>query len=286
MVDGITPDTTSSHGGLVNGPVSEIYNEILPLILDAVIIFIGAYILARVISFLLIRLSEHFGHARIAVRMIVPILNIIIYTTAILLLLHQIITLSTIEIVAFSGLFGAAIGFGLKDVFANIIGGVIIAFEKPFRIGDRITMGEHYGEVAEIGMLDTRIVTPDDNYVTIPNFKIITQSVASANAGLTEMMVVIDIYIDHSADLDRAITIFKEAVVTSRHVYISDRCFYTILTENQLHSVRLRARAYVWDLRDEFECKAEISRRTKRAFQQEGILPPRYYVPGEMPELS
>ncbi len=286
MADNSVLDTAVSQGSTVESSFSEIYNEILPLILDAVIIFIGAYILARVISFLLIRLSEYFGHARIAVRMIVPILNIIIYTTAILLLLQRVITLSTIEIVAFSSLFGAAIGFGLKDVFANIIGGVIIAFEKPFRIGDRITMGEHYGEVAEIGMLDTRIVTPDDNYVTIPNYKIITQSVASANAGFIEMMVVIDIYIDHSADLDRAITIFKEAVVTSRHVYISDRCFYTILTENQLHSVRLRARAYVWDLRDEFECRAEISRRTKRAFQQEGILPPRYYVPGEMPEAS
>ncbi|GAA5262643.1 mechanosensitive ion channel domain-containing protein [Methanocalculus sp.] len=286
MVDGSAIDPALPQGSLVNGPVSDIYNEILPLVLDAALVFIGAYILARVLSFVLLRLSEYFGHARIAVRMIVPILNIVIYTTAILYLLHQIITLDTIELVAFSGLFGAAIGFGLKDVFANIIGGVIIAFEKPFRIGDRITMGDQYGEVAEIGMLDTRIITPDDNYVTIPNYKIITQSVASANAGLTEMMVVIDIYIDHSADIDRAIKLFRDAVVTSRHIYISDTCSYTILTENQLHSVRLRARAYVWDLRDEFECKAEISRRTKRAFQLEGILPPRFYQPGDLPEAS
>ncbi|MCP1661959.1 MAG: mechanosensitive ion channel family protein [Methanocalculus sp. MSAO_Arc1] len=266
---------------MIDLTVSEIYTEILPLVTDAVLIFIGAYIIARIISFLLLRLSERFGHARIAVRMIVPILNIIIYTVAIMLLLHRVVVLGTIELVAFSGLFGAAIGFGLKDVFANIIGGVIIAFEKPFRIGDRITMGEYYGEVVEIGMLDTRIVTPDDNYVTIPNYKIFTQSVASANAGLTEMMVTIDIYIDHAADIDCAIALFRDAVVTSRHIYISDTCFYTILTENQLHAIRLRARAYVWDLRDEFECKAEISRRTKRAFQREGILPPRLYVPGE-----
>jgi len=265
---------------------TEFYNEVLSLAFDAVIIIIAAYMLAKILSFILIRFSNQFGHARIAVRMIVPILNILIYSTAILLIVRQIVFLGTIELVAFSGLFGAAIGFGLKDVFANIIGGVIIAFEKPFRIGDRITMGEHYGEVAEIGMLDTRIVTPNDDYVTIPNYKIITQSVSSANSGLTEMMIVIDIYIDHSADIDRAIELFRDAVVTSRHVYISDHCFYTILTENQLNAVRLRARAYVWDLRDEFECEAEISRRTKRAFQKEGILPPRYYVPGEMPEAS
>ncbi|RQD81394.1 MAG: mechanosensitive ion channel family protein [Methanocalculus sp. MSAO_Arc2] len=268
---------------MVDVTLEELYHEILPLIIDAVLIFVGAYVIARTISFVLIRISEHFGHARIAVRMIVPILNIIIYTAAIMLLLHRVVTLSTIELVAFSGLLGAAIGFGLKDVFANIIGGVIIAFEKPFRIGDRITMGEYYGEVVDIGMLETRVVTPDDNYVTIPNYKIFTQSVASANAGLTEMMVVIDIYIDHHADIDRAVSIFKDAVVTSRHVYISDRCFYTVLTENQLHAIRLRARAYVWDLRDEFECMSEISRRTKRAFQREGILPPRLYVPGDLP---
>lgn len=262
---------------MVDTQLAEIYDEIIPLLIDAVVIFIIAYLLARVISFILIRTSEFFGHARIAVRMIVPILNILIYTVAIMLVIQRVVTLSTIELVAFSGLFGAAIGFGLKDAFANVIGGVIIAFEKPFRIGDRIKMGEYYGEVVELGLIDTRIVTPDDSYVTIPNYKIFTQSVASANAGKTEMQVVVDVYIDHTADICRAIEIFRDAIVTSRHVYITDTCFYTILTENKMYSVRLRARAYVWDLRDEFECKAEISRRTKTAFQEAGIPPPRLF---------
>ncbi|MDO9538879.1 MAG: mechanosensitive ion channel [Methanocalculus sp.] len=268
---------------MVDVTLEEIYAEVLPLLLDAVIIFGAAYVLARVISFLLIRISEYTGQLRFIIRMIVPIINIIIYTAAIMLVVDRMLTLSTIEIVALSGLLGAAIGFGLKDIAANIVGGVIIAFQKPYRIGDRITMGSDYGEVTDIGLMETQIITPDDNLVTIPNNKIFTQNVACANAGMAEMMVVIDIYIDHDADITRAVEIFREAVTTSRYIYISDRCFYTILTENQLHSVRLRARAYVWDLRDEFECKAEISKRTKEAFQREGIIPPRFYLPGELP---
>ena len=266
---------------MVEVTIEEIYAEVLPLIFDAIIIFGSAYLIARILTFLLIRISEYTGHLRFIIRMFVPIINVIIYTAAIMLIVNRVLTLSTIELVAFSGLLGTAIGFGLKDVAANIIGGVIIAFQKPFRIGDRITMGKDYGEVIDIGIMETQIVNPDDNLVTIPNYNIITQNVASANAGRSEMMVVIDIFIDHDADMGRAIEIFKEAVATSRYVYISDRCTYTILTENQLHAIRLRARAYVWDLRDEFECKAEISRRTKYRYQQEGILPPRFYIPGD-----
>jgi small-conductance mechanosensitive channel len=268
---------------MVETLTSELFNEIVNLLLDTAIIFIIAYFFSRILSFILIRTTEYLGHARIAVKMVIPIINVIIYAAAIFFAIERIVSLSTIELVALSGLFGAGIGFGLKDIFGNIMGGVIIAFQKPFRIGDRITMGSDYGEVTDIGLMETQIITPDDNLVTIPNSKIFTQNVACANAGKTEMMVVIDIYIDHNADISRAVQIFTDAVITSSYIYMSNSCNFIILTENQLHSVRLRARAYVWDLRDEFRCKAEISKRTKEAFQREGIIPPRFYLPGELP---
>ncbi len=67
-------------------------------------------------------------------------------------------------------------------------------FEKPYQIGDKVKIGEYYGEVSDIGIRSTRLITPDDNLVSVPNYLIFTQAVASANAGSPEMMVVIDLF--------------------------------------------------------------------------------------------
>ncbi len=64
---------------------------------------------------------------------------------------------------------GVAIGFASQDILKNIFGGLIIVLDRPFQVGDKIKVGDHYGEVTEIGLRATRIRTPDDNTVTIPN---------------------------------------------------------------------------------------------------------------------
>jgi moderate conductance mechanosensitive channel len=83
-------------------------------------------------------------------------------------------------------------------------------------------MGGYYGEVKDIGIRATRLVTPDDTLVSVPNQMALNQPVANATAGVQEMMVVIDLFIDSRSDAPKAMEILREAVVTSRYVYISD----------------------------------------------------------------
>jgi small-conductance mechanosensitive channel len=244
-------------------------------ILSILYIVVGAIILVRVISWLLKKISERAGQYRITVTMIIPLLKIVIYGGAVYLILRQILEPSLSQLIAFSGLFGAALGFGLKDIFADIIGGIVITFERPYQIGDKISVQDKYGEVVDIGLRSTRIVTPDDSIVSIPNFVIFNQSTASGNAGKTEMMVVIDLFIDSGSDAGRAMEILKDAVVTSKYVYISPNRPYTVLLDDFPFYKRIRAKAYVNDLRSEFEFKSEVTRRAWIALAQEGIKPPR-----------
>lgn len=74
--------------------------------------------------------------------------------------------------VAGLGIIGIAIGFAAQDTVANIISGILIYVDKPFKIGHWITVGGMYGRVQKITMRTTRIRTLDNTFVVIPNQKI------------------------------------------------------------------------------------------------------------------
>jgi small-conductance mechanosensitive channel len=253
----------------------------LGTILSVILIILLAYLITRVIAYLLTWLAERAGGRRITVKMVLPLLKFTIYGIATYFILASVLQLSSTQLVAFSGLLGAALGFGLKDLFADIIGGLIISVEKPYQIGDKVSIGGYYGEVTDIGIRATRLVTPDDNLISAPNYLIFTQAVASASSGTPEMMVVIDLFVDPDSDAVTGLEILKEAVVTSRYVYISKKRPYTVLLEDFPYYRRLRAKAYVHDLRHEFEFKSEVTRRAWREFEKHGIQAPRAPIMGE-----
>jgi small-conductance mechanosensitive channel len=269
---------------MVNGELVDVPLKTIDLgtIVSAIIVIIVAYLLTRIVAYVLIWISERAGERRIAVKMVIPLLKFFIYGVAIYYVVAMILSLSSTQLIAFSGLLGAAIGFGLKDLFADIVGGLIITFEKPYQIGDKVKIGTYYGEVVDIGIRTTRLVTPDDNLVSVPNSLIFTQAVASASGGTPEMMVVIDLFIDPDSDAELGMKILKEAMVTSKYVYISKKRPFTVLLEDFPLYRRLRAKAYVYDLRYEFEFKSEVTRRTWKEFAKAGIKAPEVPMMTEM----
>lgn len=273
MADGVLVNTTEQ---LTSLPIKEIG---IDTILYIIVIIIVAYLIVRVLSFVLRFISEKLPAYRHAVTMLIPLAKIIIYFTALYYILFALFKPDLAQLIAFFAVFGAALGLGLKSFFADILGGVVIIFEKPYQIGDKITFGNYYGEVKDIGIRSTKLVTPGDSLVTIPNELIFSQSVSSGNAGNVAMMVIIDLFIDPECDAEKAMNILKEAVITSKYVYISKKFPYTILLEDFPYYKRVRAKAYVNDLRDEFEFMSEVTRRAWIEFRKAGIRPTRYRFP-------
>ena len=247
-------------------------------IISSILIILIAYLCIRVITFILVFISERAGQYRITVKMVLPLLKFSIYGYTIYYILIYILKWESSQLILFGGLLGAGIGFGLKDLFADVIGGIVITFEKPYQVGDKIKMGDYYGEVSDIGIRATKIVTPDDNLVSAPNYLIFTQAVASANAGASEMMVVIDLFIDSDSDAVLAMKILKESVVTSKYVYISRKRPFTIILKDFPCYRRLRAKSYVNDLRYEFEFESEVTRRAWKEFSRNGIEAPKVNI--------
>ncbi|WP_321416977.1 mechanosensitive ion channel family protein [uncultured Methanomethylovorans sp.] len=255
--------------------VSNFENFDLNTVFLSVVILIFAAILSKTVAFLLTKLSETTWKYRLYFKSIISVSNVLIYSLAFYYILAFVFALSLNQLVIFSGFIGAVIGFGMRNLFEDIAGGIIITMEKPYQVGDRIEMGNYYGEVKDIGLRATRIVTPDDSLVSAPNNLIFTQSVASGNSGSPEMMATLDIYIENDSDVDLAMKILREAVVTSRFVYISPTRPVVILLNDYPFYKGLKARAYVNDLRNEFIFRSDITQRTWNEFYKRGIKPPK-----------
>ena len=85
------------------------------------------------------------------------------------------IDLSALGLVA--GALGVGIGFGLQNVTNNFISGIIILFERPIKVGDRIEVGEISGDVVRISARATSIITNDNISVIVPNSDFINSTV-------------------------------------------------------------------------------------------------------------
>jgi small conductance mechanosensitive channel len=73
------------------------------------------------------------------------------------------------------GVVGLTIGFAARDSLSNIMAGFLILWDKPFRSGDWVTLGDKYGKVEEITMRTTRLVTWSNTWIIIPNQNVINE---------------------------------------------------------------------------------------------------------------
>jgi small-conductance mechanosensitive channel len=245
------------------------------LLLNVVPMLVLAYVLARLSSALLTALADRLVAARFRVTLLIPVFKLAIYGTAFYFAFRMLFDLSANQLLALSGVLGAAIGFGLKDLLADLVGGLIIVAEKPYQIGDKVAIGDHYGEVVDIGLRSTSIDTPNDNLVTVPNYLFFNESIANGNAGAAEMLVVVEFYVDPESDAGRAREIVEEAMLTSRYVYVTDALRYEVLLDDEVHYRRIVGKAYVNDLRNEFPFRTDVTDRALKAFEREGIESPK-----------
>ncbi len=116
------------------------------------------------------------------------------------------------------GLIGFALAFGMQDTIANFMAGIMIAVERPFRIGDRIRVGDEWGDVVDIGMRSTRIRTVKNETVTIPNNLIATREVWNFTKESPSIIMTVPVGISYDSNWHHA----EETIlnVANRHPLI------------------------------------------------------------------
>jgi small conductance mechanosensitive channel len=179
-------------------------------------------------------------------------------------------------VLALGGSAAVAIGFALKDVVASIVAGVILLFDRPFQVGDRVSFNDTYGEIVSIGLRSVRLNTLDDNLVTIPNSRFITEMVSSGNAGALDMMVVCDFHLSMNANLELAQSLIHEVVVTSRFAYLKKPVSFVlneVIVADRL-ALQIKVKAYVIDVHYEKAFQSDIVKRVSKLFIENTIARP------------
>ncbi|HDN83507.1 MAG TPA: mechanosensitive ion channel [Candidatus Altiarchaeales archaeon] len=145
------------------------------------------------------------------------VVKILLYAVGVMIILDQLgIDISPLTVGA--GVAGFAIGFAAQDTLSNIIAGFFILIDKPFKVGDRIQVGEHLGDIVEITLRTTRIKTLENNYVIIPNSELITREVINYKLPKANIRVFLNIGVAYGSDPEKVKEIVMETMKKCEYI--------------------------------------------------------------------
>jgi potassium efflux system protein len=169
------------------------------------------------------------------------------------------------------------LGFGLQEIFANFVSGVILLFERPIRVGDIVTLGDKSGVVSRIRMRATTIVDWDRKEYIVPNKDLVTGRLL--NWTLSDQMNRIEIIISlaHGADTNLACALLLEAAREQPYILAepAPNAAFEGLTE---HGLKLALRCFLPTLENRGTTIHELHTAIDRKFRTAGIevaAPPR-----------
>ncbi|MDZ7715795.1 MAG: mechanosensitive ion channel [Balneolaceae bacterium] len=273
-------DTASSNSGSLEedstiGKISEITELITSgVIFLTIFILLVAYFLNRFVVRILDNLSEKASKYRLTIKRLVPITRIAIWSISLYVIIAGVIDPPFETIITVLASIGIAVGFASQDILKNVFGGLIIILDRPFQVGDKIEVGDYYGEVKQIGLRSSRIVTPDDSMVTIPNGDLMTKAVSNANSSALDCQVVTEIFLPVHVDIEKVKRIAYKAAVSSRYVYLQKPV--VVIATNEIHErkfvIKLKVKAYVLDIRYEFPFQSDMTELIWKELNERNIL--------------
>jgi MscS family membrane protein len=237
----------------------------------ALLILVG-WVAIRWLSKLFNLLSDKIPRSRFLMKFLEPISRIGIWFVVIFVTI-RILAPSQQAFLASLASLGLAVGLGAQDLIKNVIGGIIVLVDRPYQLGDRVRIGDAYGEIDHIGLRSTKLTTPEDTRVTIPNLDILSRQVFNANSGVPDCQVVTDLYLPPDTNPDAAIEIGYEAAACSPYLLAKKPIIVLVAHGfDRRPYLRLRIKSYVYDHRHEPIMMSDITSRAIKEFLRVGSL--------------
>jgi potassium efflux system protein len=166
---------------------------------------------------------------------------------------------------------GVGIGFGLQEIVANFISGLIILFERPISVGDIITVGDQDGVVTKIRIRATTIRDWDNKEPLIPNKEIITGRLLNWSLSDNRLRVSVPVGVAYGSDVVLALKILSEAVADDTRILV-DPVPSIIFSGFGESSLDLVSRFYIDNIDNLWPVKTELHLEIYRRFKEAGIV--------------
>jgi small-conductance mechanosensitive channel len=168
------------------------------------------------------------------------------------------------------GFLSVGIGFGLQNVTSNFISGLIVLFERPISVGDRVEVNGIEGDVEEINIRSTKIKTMDNISIIVPNSEFVSKDVINYSHGDPSYVLIVDVGVAYNSDLDTVVKALDEVAMESKNVLSRPK-----------HRVQLRSfgdsawnmklLAMIPNVRDRYIVLDELNRAIVRKFKEYDI---------------
>lgn len=253
----------------------------------ALIVLVVAFLLSRILRFVIGRFIR--GAARklnvdpTRYNFFKNAVDFIIFLIACIVIFRSIPAFRTVgtTLLTGAGLLAAIVGFASQSAFSNIVSGFFLVIFKPFSVGDRVKIGQHYsGDVEDITLRHTVIKDFENRRVVIPNSVISNETIINSTMTDEKTCMFIEIPVSFSADLNKAMAIMQEEA--TKHPLCVDNRNTEELTKGHLpvmvrvlsfgdFGILLRAYAWANSPNNGFDLKCDLNKSIKERFEKEKI---------------
>lgn len=187
--------------------VLETYQGLHPLtqqLITVTLVFVVSALVAVVARALIIKAIEREKHIDAT---LTGFLRTLVTSLAILFVVLATLIAIGVPATALAGLLaaiGLVLGFALKDTLGNLAAGVVLLVNRPYNVGEVVSIKGHDGTVTDLGLSMTRLKTFDGRFVTVPNGAVITDSILNWTRNPTRR-VNVDVDVAYEDDLDGAV---------------------------------------------------------------------------------
>jgi potassium efflux system protein len=165
---------------------------------------------------------------------------------------------------------GLGLGFGLQEIFANFVSGLIILFERPIRVGDTVTVGDTSGLVTKIQIRATWITAFDRKELIVPNKEFVTGQLINWTLSDSVLRLEIPVGIAYGSDTNRAIEVLGRVARESRRVLSDPRpeVFFLGFGDS---SLSFELRVFIRAVENLLPARHELHMSIDKAFREAGI---------------
>lgn len=163
------------------------------------------------------------------------------------------------------------IGFGLQEIVANFISGLIILFERPIRVGDVVTVGDTDGIVTRIQIRATTIRTWDRQELLVPNKEFITGRLLNWSLSDQITRIHVPVGVAYGSDVRKAMQLMREAAEQNA-LTLSDPPPNTIFSDFGDNTLNLELRCFVGSQDDRLPAQTQLRETINDLFNEHGVV--------------
>ncbi|TCP97670.1 potassium efflux system protein [Cricetibacter osteomyelitidis] len=162
------------------------------------------------------------------------------------------------------------LGFGVREIFGSFISGLILLFERPVRVGDKVTVGQYTGTVTQIRLRSTTLIDSDDKDIVLPNQAFVTDRFINWTLSNTMTRIVIPVEVAYGSDLDLVAKLLRQVADEAPKVAQDQDIKVNFLAFGK-SGLEYELQVHVPELDDRMPTTNFINYRINQLFERHGI---------------